>query len=289
MFKKYLFFALSFLLLFNYFKADAFLNKNKSTIFLNTVTYSNLYVVSEDDFNDTIDIQATSSPGVTLNIEGSFDFSAYQAISPVSTITTSSGGIATAIANYKWASSSLMQAYPSSHTYVATFKAINTSNNTSQTSGEYKAEVNYATINLTNNRGLTNGGSITSNTNITFNCTGTSEMYFGPSANWPSGASKVQSKYNGASLADYTLNYSTTLNTIGTYKVECDNVGGANTRQSITFEVENASCPTGQTRDDSPSGTCHAPNILSINCLNIYLQLKKILLGIFYELMVFKN
>ncbi len=257
MFKKYLFFALSFLLLFNYFKADAFLNKVVYPTYNVNATYTNLLVVSENDFNDSIDIQASGSPGSNLYIQGNFDRAGYQAISPTNTINTGTGGIASTIANYTWSSSSLKIEQP--YFYIVKFKATNTNTNVFTDSGQYTAEVNYATINLTNNKGLTNGGKITTGTSINFNCTGTSEMYFGPSANWPSGASKVQSKYNGASLADYTLNYSTTLNTIGTYKVECDNVGGANTRQSITFEVENASCPTGQTREGSPSGTCHAP------------------------------
>jgi hypothetical protein len=53
------------------------------------------------------------------------------------------------------------------------------------------------------------------------------------------------------------LNYNITLNTLGTYKVECDNVGGTNTRKDITFNVIEASCPTGQIKDST--GYCYTP------------------------------
>lgn len=67
MFKKFLFSLFFFIIALSMFKAYAFIGKNKteSTPFQKDVTY-NVSAVSENDFNDDIDIQATSSPFTTL-------------------------------------------------------------------------------------------------------------------------------------------------------------------------------------------------------------------------------
>lgn len=252
MLKKLLFSIFFFVLIVGAFKAYAFLGKVEKE-YAQNVTYDNLLVVSDNDFNDTIFIKATSTPGNTLTFYADWKDDSQQTIQ-IDTRTVPANGIVELNVPHKWNS---VVGFPQ---YWVDFTAKDQNNNP-PLQATYKANVEYATITLTNNAAITQNANVTKGTNVTFTCTNSSEMYYGPSTNWPSGAQKVQSKYNGNSLADYTLNYNITLNTLGTYKVECDNVGGTNTRKDITFNVIDTStlpsCPQGQVANAGE--TCHTP------------------------------
>ena len=64
---------MSLAIILGVYNAYAFLGKQTNSIFQFSALYSGLTVVSENDFNDTIQIQATSTQGTTLYIEGNFD------------------------------------------------------------------------------------------------------------------------------------------------------------------------------------------------------------------------
>lgn len=76
-------------------------------------------------------------------------------------------------------------------------------------------------------------------------------MYFGKKSNWPNNALLVASDYGPhTTTAQYALSYSVTLNTVGDFRVECDNIGGDNTRKRLNFTVT-AFCPDGEVADEN--------------------------------------
>ena len=94
------------------------------------------------------------------------------------------------------------------------------------------AYVALVPIALSNNKSLAANGTLGVGESITFTCTNSTELYYDPvvgQTNTP-----VVSDYTGAST--YTLVYTITPEP-GTHTIECDNIGGDDTRQTFTFNA----------------------------------------------------
>jgi hypothetical protein len=114
-------------------------------------------------------------------------------------------------------------------------------------SASYYMNISYATITLTNDQNLSAKGTITSDKALAFTCTKASEMYY-------DGVLQA-SDYDGSK--NYTLIYSPTP-TAGFHIVECDNIGGSQTRKTFNFNIEAVvNCPSGQVA--VAGETCHTP------------------------------
>lgn len=251
MFKKIFISSFLVLSMLGFYRASAFLDKSVGGAYTGSVTYSGLHVVSAGDFADTIYFEATSSPNTILNLVGNFG-SGFQPLSPNSTITTDANGLAHTYANYTWPEEDLSSEY----TYQAQFRASDNSDNQSSIA-YYKAKVSYASINMSNNKSITQNANVPKGTKVTFSCSGASEMYFGATNNWPGNAPLVASDYGPhTNTGDYALSYTIILNTNGNFRLECDNIGGTNTRKRLNFTVY-VNCPDGQVADTN--GYCHAP------------------------------
>ncbi len=251
MFKKIFVFSILILSMLGFYRASAFLDKSVAGAYTGSVVYSGLHVVSAGDFADTIYFEATSSPNTILNLVGNFG-SGYQPLSPYSSITTDANGLANTYANYTWPQADLS----SEHNYVAQFTASDNSDNTS-IFAYYTAKVSYASINLSNNKSITQNANVPKGTRVTFSCSGASEMYFGQVSGWAGNAALVASDYGPhTNTADYALGWTTTLNTNGNFRLECDNIGGTNTRKRLNFTVA-VVCPAGEIADINDF--CHVP------------------------------
>lgn len=245
MLKKFFIFAFAFLLILNISKSFAFLDKVKNSNWLTDVLYQNLYVISENDFQDMVEVQISGAPANTLfDVQVDWDGDGQPFLNLISTTTNSDGEINLTVP-HTWAR---WTPYSTDNgEYKVDFKAIPASEDHNDPSkfigpAKYKAEVHYINTNISNNAGITENQKVKKGTAVTFTCSNSSEIYYGTQANWPTSATLVSSKYSSANnkSSDYTIGYNTTLNTAGKYRVECSNIGYEASPSTITdfdFEV----------------------------------------------------
>lgn len=245
MLKKILLLTFALLLLFNFTPSQAFLDKVENTTWLNNVIYDNLYVISENDFQDVVKVQIKDAPANTLfDVQVDWYGDGQPFIDLISTSTNSAGEINLTVPHtwLRWTPHS-----QDNWNYQVDFQAIPASEDHNDPSkfigpATYTARVYYINTNLSNDASLSENQKVKKGTSVTFTCQNSSEMYYGLQANWPTGATLVNSKYastNGLT-SDYTLTYTPTLNTAGKYRVQCSNIGYEASPSTVTdfdFEV----------------------------------------------------
>lgn len=250
MFKKYFFFliflGLSFALISST-HAHAFIDKSPDPVdWKQNATYT-AEVVSQNDFYDTINIEVLSAPinaGKTAQLSINWYDNPNSKPQPFKTVTLDANGDATVtIPNHPWPEAQFPNFEVDVDAQVAGYFGVSGN-------ATYKVKASYAETSLTNKQGYANNATIPLGTTVTFNCTNSSEMYFGSADNWAA-AQLVDHDYgsqtsgNGGGLKGYALSYSPTFNTPGNYKVECDNIGGTASRNVNTFTVATAPVMTG--------------------------------------------